>query len=130
MEEKSILEKISSKYIFEGIFNYINNQNFKMKLLCYSKALQKKININIIDYIAGINPNEYLAIYNYKSLNGKFNKNNVISKLNEKLNEKYGVDINIIKLYIIYIFKKNIKKLKENNNNYKDIKKENTHEII
>ena len=42
MEEKSILEKINSKYIFEEIFKYIENENFKMNLLCYSKALQKK----------------------------------------------------------------------------------------
>lgn len=42
MEEQSILEKIKSIYILEEIFNYIKNENFKLKLLNYSKTLQKK----------------------------------------------------------------------------------------
>ena len=131
MEERSILEKISSKYIFEEIFKYIEDKIFKMNLLCYSKALQKKININIIDYKVkyieklGINFNEYLTVYNYKSLYGKLNKD----KLNKNF-EKYRLDANSIKLYIIDIFKNVISQIKENINNDKDIKKDNNFEII
>ena len=45
------MEKISSNYVLNEIFNYIENKEFKLKLLIYSKLLQKKLKINISDYL-------------------------------------------------------------------------------
>ena len=70
-----------------------------------------------------------MTVYNYKTLYGKLNKDNNIKKLNKNL-QKYGLDINSIKLYIIDIFKNVISQIKENINNDKDIKKDNNFEII
>ena len=46
MENKNILDKISSLYITKNIFDYIKDENFKLKLFLYSKYFQKKLNIN------------------------------------------------------------------------------------
>ena len=46
-----LLNKISTKYIIENIFNYINIPHFKLKLFSYSKFFQKKFNLNLEDYI-------------------------------------------------------------------------------
>ena len=43
------IEKIKSKYIFENIFNYIEDKSFKFKLFLYSKKCQKIINIDLIE---------------------------------------------------------------------------------
>ena len=36
----SVLEKISSKYILESIFNYIEDEKYKLKLFINSKLFQ------------------------------------------------------------------------------------------
>ena len=62
----SVLEKISSKYILESIFNYIRDEKYKLKLFINSKLFQKKLNLNLIDYQENyinrfnLNPNEYV----------------------------------------------------------------------
>ena len=50
MESQSNLLKISSKYIFDKILDYIEDRNFILKLLRYSKSLQKKFEIKLSDY--------------------------------------------------------------------------------
>ena len=50
MEKESILEKIKSKYILENIFDYVKDENFKFKLFVYSKKLQKKFDLKLLDY--------------------------------------------------------------------------------
>jgi hypothetical protein len=54
-EEKSILNNLKSNYIFDEIISYIEDKNFKFKLLNYSKELKEKFNIKKKDYI-----NKYL----------------------------------------------------------------------
>ena len=44
------MSKIKSKYIYELIFSYINDENFKYKIIKYSKKFQSKFSINITDY--------------------------------------------------------------------------------
>ena len=46
MENKSVLEKISSKRIFENIFDYIKGPNHSLKLFSHSKLFQEKLDLN------------------------------------------------------------------------------------
>ena len=67
MSIKCIFEKIKSKYLFERIFEYASkkSEECKLKLIIYSKLLQKNFGINIIDY-------QYFYLknlYNYESYN-------------------------------------------------------------
>lgn len=50
MEDLNLLEKVSSKYIISNISSYIEDEYFLYKLFLYSKSLQKKMNIEIINY--------------------------------------------------------------------------------
>ena len=50
MENKSLLETIKSKYIFEQIFGFIKDKNFKLKLFIHSKIFQKKLELEFTDY--------------------------------------------------------------------------------
>ena len=45
-----MLKNIRSLYIIKEIFSYIKNGNFKLKLIKYNKKLQKRMNINLLDY--------------------------------------------------------------------------------
>ena len=49
MNEKSLLGKIKSKYIFGSIFNFIC-QEYKLKLFVHSNFFQKKLNLKLLDY--------------------------------------------------------------------------------
>ena len=46
----NILDRISSKYILKGIFYYIHDKFFKLKLIKHSNLFKKKLDINIFDY--------------------------------------------------------------------------------
>ena len=74
MSGKSLFGKISSKYIIEFIFSYSKDENIIFKLIMYSKVLQKKFSINIIDYQKkyydnAINYESYLKTYEGKNVN-------------------------------------------------------------
>jgi len=48
MENGKLINNISSKYILNYIFNFIEDSNFKDKLFLYSKKLQIKFDIKLI----------------------------------------------------------------------------------
>ena len=50
MNKRKNLEKISSKYIVQLIIEYIDNDNWKMKLFKYSKYFQKIFQLKLINY--------------------------------------------------------------------------------
>ena len=50
MEIKNKLERIKSIYLLKGLFNYIKDENYHLKVFKYSKSFQKKMGINLIDY--------------------------------------------------------------------------------
>ena len=50
MEIKEILGGLKSSYIFDIIFSYIKNKNYKYKIFIYSKIFQEKNKINLLDY--------------------------------------------------------------------------------
>ena len=97
--EGSKLKRISSKYILRLISDYIKDENFVFKFFVYSKYFQKKIGIELSDYInkyiehferLGLKPDKFLILQNYFTQD--FNKNILVNKLNNEL-IKYGIDI-------------------------------------
>ena len=48
MESEEIINNLASKHVLNIIVNYIKDENFKDKLVLYSKKLQKKFEIKLI----------------------------------------------------------------------------------
>ena len=46
-KQKCLIEKIKSKYILNTIFDYISNDDYKLKLFIHSKTLQNKFDLQI-----------------------------------------------------------------------------------
>ena len=82
-----MLKKIRSFHIFKEIFTYLNDAR-KLKLIKYNKKIQRKININLMNYKLycdryityeiqwkGVEYNSYsdMLIYEGEFLNGKRN---------------------------------------------------------
>ena len=111
MNCKSILQKILSKYIFQAIFDYIEDNTIKMKLVFYSKSIQDKLDLSIFDYQKVYFKNIGFNIYKYFSNFSKDSKseykNNDKEILIKKFDEdllKYKIDINDIKKYALNYF--------------------------
>ena len=111
MENKSILKKIKSKYLYNIIFNYINYSNFEYILFKYSKFFQKILNIELDDYRVKYIDKLNLEINSYfyygSEFNDKYDKN-ILKKYLESDLKKYNniLDFNAIQKYIInYYFK-------------------------
>ena len=45
-----MLEQINSDYLLINLFEYIEDENYKMKLFVHSKLFQKRLKINLYDY--------------------------------------------------------------------------------
>ena len=105
------MSDLKSPYIYEIIFNFIKDENYKYKLFQYSKKMQKKVSINLIDYQNRyidrfyFNLNDYF-VDNYSINHNCFDKNCLSRKLNEDLS-KYNLDINKFQNYLDYYFSKN-----------------------
>ena len=128
MDDNSILEKISCKYISERIFEYIKDENYKYKFLLHSKKLQKKFELELIDfkerYIlkSKFNTDNYLCCYTLFNVKANdFDKNIISKKLQEDLN-KLNIDINIIHEYLLNDLKKIVKKLSDKEKENKLVK--------
>ena len=112
------IEKMSikSKYIYDIIFSYINDENFKYKLFKYSKENQSKISINLTDYkniyynSLDFNLDDYL-LYKYNNTETNFDIKYLTKKLNEDL-IKFDIDIkdfeSAVDYYLKIIKQKNI----------------------
>ena len=94
MEEQNLIKKIKSPYILKNIFNYIKDNNFKLKLFIHSKLFQNKLDLTIIykeKYLnkIGFDINEYLhKKYEEDNLIKKYNNFVLEKKLNKKEFEK------------------------------------------
>ena len=128
MENVSILEKISCKYISGRIFDYIKDENYKFKLFLHSKKLQKKFELELIDfkerYIikSKFNTDNYLCCYTLFNVDVKnFDKNIIFKKLEDDLN-KLNININIIHEYLLNDLKKIVDKLNEKEKENKLVK--------
>ena len=91
MENISILDKIISKYLFEKIFSFINDEQkiFPYKLFKYSKLFQRKIGIDLFSYKKIYIEKRffwerYLYSYKYKDDNIFFDRFKSKKKLEQK----------------------------------------------
>ena len=97
--EDEILKRISSKYILRYIAEYVKDENFMLKLFVYSKYFQKKLGLELSDYInkhierfekLGLKAENFLKFQNYFTKD--YDKNILSTKLNNELN-KFGIGI-------------------------------------
>ena len=123
IENKSILEKINSKYIINNLLSFILDKTFFLKLFLYSKSLQNKVNIHLYDYIEQysnkrIKWEDYLYPMNYDI----FTKDYLKNSLEKKLLEYNLKDEKIIQKIVINYFRNkkinNDKKLCEDDFDY------------
>ena len=106
MEDQELIKKIKSPYILKNIFNYIKDNNFKLKLFIHSKLFQNKLDLTImykekyIDQI-GFDINEYLHKEEDQEDNliKKYNNFLLEKKLNKKEFENIISEVIIIKKY-------------------------------
>ena len=110
-KNNNLFLKIHSNYIIDNISSYIFDQNYIYKLILYSKCIQSKVNINLLDYIKEysnlkkglINLEDY--IFDEKI---KFDKksNNILSNRLKTDLLKYKISEGNLKKYALNYFKK------------------------
>ena len=109
MNSNRLLQKISSKYIFQIIFHYIEDNIIPMKIIFYSKYFQKKLDLSIFDYQKiyfkniGFNIKKYLSNFSTDSEIKYNDKELLIKKFNEDL-LKYKINVNDINKYVMNYF--------------------------
>jgi hypothetical protein len=100
MEIKEILRGLKSSYIFDIIFSYIKNKNYKYKLFIYSKTFQNKNKIDLFDYQKkyikekGLKKhkyfsNKYFSIFEKDYLKNKFREDSLTFNVTKEVYENY-----------------------------------------
>ena len=121
MSNKSILEKINSKYITQNIGEFIERKDFLFELFCYSKSLQKKLEIGLFDYQEKylnkiIDWEKYLCCSEFEKYFAK-------DKLKEQLKDDlftFKIDNETIQKIVYNYYKRRLNELK-NENTVKDL---------
>ena len=113
---ENLFNKLNSKYISNDIFDYIEDDNFKLKLFYYSKFFQNKLNLKAIfqeKYLKNIrfNISNYLCTDKYIKdyLNKEYDEFLLKNKLNKK--EFENIIYNVLENNNIENIDKNIKNL-------------------
>ena len=113
---KKLFDKIKSKDIFNFIFNYIQDDKFKLRFFFYSKSFQKKLNLkSSIQHIylkkIGFNVSDYLYTldYNKDFLNKKYEEFLLQNELNKE--EIENIIFNAVNCNNIDNIEENLKKL-------------------
>lgn len=117
MLSESLLAKIKSKFIIDKIFEYATEKKelYKLKIFEYCKSIQKKFEIELIDYKYYYLTKEYdICYYNELKFEQKnFDKNQLFKEAEKDLKES-GLTINQAKSIILQYKEKNkIKPIKE-----------------
>ena len=111
MENGNILQKISSKYIFNNIFEYSYDYSLKYKLIKYSKKVQEKYEITKIEY------QKISSIIKYKLISPENileNKKKIIENASKEQKKSLKELMNKL---IISSYRKEVKSFCENNEN-------------
>ena len=109
MNSNNYLQKILSKYIFQVIFDYIKDDKIVLKLVCFSKSFQDKLDLSIFDYQKiyfqniGFNINKYFSNFS-KDSEFKNNNKEILRKKFVADLLKYKIDINDINNYALNYF--------------------------
>ena len=140
-ENSKGLNKMSSKYLIDIIFNYIKDDNFKYKLFIHSKKYRKLLDLSSNDYQVKSITKTGIKLCNY--LSGFLDRNygphcyyyNIIEKNGNDYFHRFKRDtlkkefllhletlkIKYIKNYLVYYFKKYKENKKDDSNLYIDI---------
>ena len=116
MNNKSILEKINSKYIIQTIVGYIERKDFLFELIFYSKSLQKKLEISLFDYQEKY-LNKNLSWENYlftNENNNQYDKNLLKQNLKDDLNF-FKIDDKSIQKIVYNYYKRHANELLSQN---------------
>ena len=111
------MKAIKSKYIFQNIFDYIKDFNYKYKLFRYSKFYQNYFELKLEEFKEIYIIQLGLDIEKYNLLNVNpitFDKEDFIKTL-----EKYNLTLNDIQTFIINHLKRSINYHKEKRNDFK-----------
>ena len=114
--------KIASKFALRNIFEYIKDDNFKLKLVVHSKELQKKLDITLFDYQDKYFQNIDFRIKSYCTINDNERFPKILKNKLNKFLLKYHLKISDLQSYLIEYFKKYSKELKDNYKNENKIK--------
>ena len=102
MENQSLLLKIKSKYIIEILSSYINREDFIFELIKHSKSLQKKLEIDLIDY-------KYKYLEKRINIRNYLYEFNLIKDLSSNSFYKDKYDIKSLLEIILFYFTKKFK---------------------
>ena len=103
--------KIASKFALRNIFEYIKNDNFKLKLVVHSKELQKKLDITLFDYQDKYFQNIDFEIKNYCLIDDDEKFTKIFKNKLNKFLLKYHLKISDLQSYLIEYLKKYSKEL-------------------
>ena len=126
MNKKRYINKISSIFSINLIFEYIKYDNFKLKFLIHSKKYQKRLKITIFDYLGAyllkrkLYPVKYFSYvhsYYYNSYPIDVYTKNILKKTFEEDTKKYKINENIFNKYLNIFFEEK----KEYGNNFLDV---------
>ena len=95
MNSNTLLEKIESKYLLNSLFEYVNKDNFKLKLFVHSKFFQNKLDINIFNYQDIYFNNTGFYLYNYLCDYENYDIRKYLKDkphLNQNILNKYAID--------------------------------------
>ena len=109
MENKSLLVKLKSKYIFDNIASYIKDDCFICKLFIHSKYFQKKLDLELLYLEKYLTKRIIFNDYLYRSRFVEENKE--LSFLQDELNEtikEYNLNDSVIQDVIKNIQLKNL----------------------
>jgi len=109
MDKPSLLENISSKYIFQTIFSYIKFKNIKIHLFKYSKLLQNRVDLSMVDYKVNYIKNLKLPLHDYLDNTEHFDKDHKNKKLNNDMT-KHKFNFNDLIAYADDLYQEYIKK--------------------
>ena len=88
MENKQLLGKIKSYYLLNQIFNYIQNENLKLKLFKYSKLYQEKLGIKLFEYKEKYLQKIGFILNRYLFKDEESNKDTLNTRLQKFLNKR------------------------------------------
>ena len=88
MENKQLLGKIKSYYLLNQIFNYIQNENLKLKLFKYSKLYQEKFGIKLFEYKEKYLQKIGFILNRYLFKDEESNKDTLNTRLQKFLNKR------------------------------------------
>ena len=113
-EDKSILKYLNSNYIFDEIISFIEDKNFKFKLLNYSKELKEKFSIKKNDYINKyldycINENDKNILFLSSLYDCDCKKHSEYQKTIKEYTKKYGINKNALEEYILNLIENRLK---------------------